>query len=219
MLFIWVALYGIVNMLPDFLGSSQWLLSVLMVVYDVAFVFWVIRTGRRKEAELMPVCGLKSAHVPYTFLLLLPACNVIIACRIPIPDIAVWLHMLCVALTEEIYFRGFLLSRLRNLGIIRSVFLTSLIFALLHGMNFSGNEDSVYVLLQIFSSFSVSLCYCAVCLECGSIYPCVVAHFLTNITGTGFLEDVRGKAGILVCALVYAFWSWKHIRKIEVYRN
>ena len=214
MLFVWIALYGVANLVPNLLQGGLWLWGISAAAFDCVFLVWIIRTGRRKAAGLVPVDPSAETVVKYLpVLAVFPLYNMICAWQLPRLNGGFWLHMFCVALTEEVVFRGFLLNRLRAPGTVRGILLTSLAFALLHGLNVADAGADLYLLLQILSSFAVSLCYCVVTLECGSIYPCIVAHFLTNITAAGSVEGFREMAGLLVCAAVSALWSLWRIRE------
>lgn len=210
MLFIWVALYGLVNLIPEVISvpeeRSIWLHAGLLVGYVLAFLFWICRKGARKEAGLLIPHGLGKAPGFLLLLAVFPLYN-LFAGDVRYPGICFMVQMLCAALTEELFFRGFLLSALRKMGVIRAVVLTSLAFALAHGANFLESSDHVYVWLQVISSFFMSVSYCVVVMRFGSILPCVAAHFLTNITGTGSISGRSAYLGLFVSVAICAVWS------------
>jgi len=223
MVFAWVALYGAVNTVSGVLAATvpeaPWLRGCLLAVYDAMFVFWIFRTGRQEQAGLGPVkCAWKDAWPLLLPLAVFPVYNLLQAGECLMAP-GFLLHMLCVTLTEELFFRGFLLSGLKRLGTGTGVILTSAAFALLHAVNLAGNGDAAYVCLQILSSFFVSLCYCAVTLRMGNALPCWAAHFLTNITGTGSVSGGRQLLGLLSCIAVYALWGGKWILDIRKKRR
>jgi len=212
MLFVWIALYGLVNILPDFMDGTYWFRGIWMAVYDSLFFLWIFAKEKQNIAGLNPMrCPMSGGAVHLLLLGIFPLYNCVTTQEVSFLGAGFLLQMVCVALTEEVFFRGFLLSWLRRLGTIPGILLTSLAFAVLHVLNFTENADSLYVLLQILSSFFVSVCFCAVTMEFGSILPCVVAHFLTNITGTGSFVGKWAIPGLLGCITVYALWGWKLI--------
>lgn len=216
MLFVWVALYGLADMISDLLPGIGWLRGISLVVYDALFVFWILRTGRGKLAGLNPMKHpVKDGAVSLALLAVFPLYNSISAENFPAFGAEFLLCMLCAALTEELFFRGFLLSWLTRLGQVPGIVLTSLAFALLHCVNFLEAGGSGYVWLQILSSFFVSICYCAVTIRFGSILPCAAAHFLTNITGTGSVSGSWPHWGLWGCIAVYALWGWTMTRNIR----
>ena len=45
-----------------------------------------------------------------------------------------------------------------------------------------GGSGFSYTLAQVFCAFAVGICYGAVTVRFGSLIPCFLAHFLTNVT-------------------------------------
>lgn len=218
MLFIWVALYGLVNLMPEFFcfpeESSIWLRTALLAVYVWLFLLWIVRTERRKEAGLLMPSGLGEAPIILLPLAVFPVCNLLMNEGLSV-NVGFVVQMLCAAWVEELFFRGFLLSFLQKCGTVKAILLTSAAFALLHGMNLTENPDSTYVLLQICCSFCVSIYYCCVTVRFGSILPGVAAHFLTNITGTGSTSGKGAFWGPVCCSAVCAIWSLFLIMNIK----
>ena len=219
MLFFWVALYGLVNLIPGLVSDGEssctWLHAGLLAGYTAAILFWICRSGRRKEAGLRIPRGLVEAPSFLLPLVVFPMYNLLTNHDLSV-EIGFVLQMLCATLAEELFFRGFLLSALRKHGTVTAVGLTSLTFALLHCLNFAGNSESAYVWLQICCSFCVSLYYCCLVVRFGSILPCAVAHFLTNITAA---ESVGGRwtyigliCSMLIC-VIFSLMLIKNVRK------
>jgi membrane protease YdiL (CAAX protease family) len=83
--------------------------------------------------------------------------------------------LLTAPILEELVFRGFLQSALyRYFAPLSAVFLTSVVFALLHTA-YSGN------LLAIVYVGSLGLLFSFVRYRSGSLYPCMVGHLFNNI--------------------------------------
>ena len=210
MLFFWVALYGLVNLVPEVCcfpeESVVWFRAGLLAGYVLAFLFWICRSGRQKKAGLRAPRGLRETPVFLLPLMVFPACNLLTNHDLSVhADFA--LQMLCVAFVEELFFRGFLLSGLRECGAVKAIVLTSLAFALLHGVNFAGNPDNTYVWMQICCSFCVSIYYCCFTIRFGSIHPCVAAHFLTNVTAAESIDGGWAYAGLIGSMIVCILFS------------
>lgn len=75
------------------------------------------------------------------------------------------------ALSEEFAFRGIILSRLRKYGDGFAVFISALLFGLLHGN-----------IVQIPFAFIVGLGLAFVTIKTSSIVPAIITHFLNNLS-------------------------------------
>ncbi len=99
---------------------------------------------------------------------------------------AVTLNMLAVGLLEETLFRGLVLQVLLSgwgdsrWGIAGSLALSSLLFGLTHMLNLLAGKDVREALGQGLSAFVSGLCYGALVLWGGSIWPAVALHSAVN---------------------------------------
>lgn len=225
MLFIWVALYGAVNIISDVVSGTtegiSWIGSWFLLGYSGLFVAWILLTGKKNSAGLIPPGRIHISDLIWLLpLTVFPVYNSLTA-EFQSHGMSFLLYMFCVSFIEEIVFRGFLLSWLRQRGIMSAIIITSVVFAVMHGINFVENKDAMYVWLQILSSFVVSICYCAASVHFRSIFPCVAAHFLTNVIGTGSVEGRNSEIWlgicILLCAICGAVQIW--LLSVELYRN
>ena len=97
------------------------------------------------------------------------------------------LTQLVVSLSEEILFRGLALYALTRVwghtrvGLVGSVLLTSLLFAVLHITQvFSNGVSPASALLLTLETLIISIWWGALVLWGGSIWPAVMFHFLVN---------------------------------------
>ena len=104
---------------------------------------------------------------------------------------------LLVGLFEEIAFRGVILYTFLHLwgdthrGVLKSVFISSLLFGMGHLASiFTGNTVSG-ALFQTASSTITGVLYAALVLYGWSIWPVVIGHFLTDAIGNGNLTNVQ----------------------------
>lgn len=73
------------------------------------------------------------------------------------------------ALVEEFLFRGIVLGKLRFFGESFALFMSSMLFALMHGN-----------IIQIPFAFIVGLSLAFITIKTNSILPCIIVHFLIN---------------------------------------
>ena len=206
MIFFWIAFYGIAHCAGVYLtsqyGAADWIYAAVMLMYTVLLILWTSRKGNCRPVYLCAAgsvrfrsCGL------FLPLAALPVCN-LLAGGFRFPDAAEVLIMLSASVAEELFFRGYLLSFLRRKGDLFAIPAASILFALFHFVNWQGPADSVYVLMQVLTGFSVGICYCCIAVRFGSILPCMAAHFLTNITGSGSIEGVVHLWGLAACIVI-----------------
>jgi len=211
MIFFWIMLYGIAHFAGKSLDwrydAADWGYAAVMLLYAVLLVLWTIRTGNYRPVRLNTVHWNGIRDFPYFLpLAVLPAYN-LIAGGFCLPSGTDVLIMLSISVTEELFFRGYLLSFLREKGNASAIFITSILFALLHGANWFENADWIYVLLQMLSAFVVSICFCKITIRFRSVLPCMAAHFFINITGTGSIENSTHLFGLAVCIAIYACYG------------
>ena len=150
-----------------------------MLLYTAALIFWIFRWGRGGSVGFRRPVG---SWIPALPLLILPGYNLLTwgEATLDLPDV---LLMVAVAATEEIFFRGFLLDFLAKRGRFSGVFWTSILFALLHGLNLLQGADPEYTWMQMIWAFGMGLCYGAATIRMESILPCILAHCAVNVTG------------------------------------
>ncbi|MDY6367233.1 MAG: type II CAAX endopeptidase family protein [Clostridia bacterium] len=92
-------------------------------------------------------------------------------------DYLIGILALCVipAVFEELFFRGVLLSCLKNTGIILSSVITALFFALYHG-------SAAQLIYQFIYGFFLSV----MTWRANSVYPAIISHFLNNFAVLSF---------------------------------
>ena len=79
-------------------------------------------------------------------------------------------------------------------------------------VNVFSSENGIYILLQVVSSFCVSVCYCAVTIRWGSVLPCILAHIMTNIFAA---EEIVVFPALVCCILLHALWGSITCLKIQ----
>lgn len=87
------------------------------------------------------------------------------------------------AFMEEAVFRGLVLRALLPGGLVRAAILSSIIFALVHFMNWQNGADLNATLLQVVIAFLVGLAFIAPLAVTRNIWPLVIVHAFLNFTG------------------------------------
>lgn len=186
MAFIWICLYYLThlaaeNFVPP-MGNSRLFSAMALLLYTGSLFLWLFRSGR---AETIRLCRIrtskKSAVLAAAMLLLFPLYNCLTAAYLETNFSAILLTF-CVCAAEEVFFRGFLLQYLKRYGIKASIIISSVIFAVYHLGNYSAVPDMMFVSFQTLSAFSAGMCYAVSIALLDSIVPCILAHFLTNLT-------------------------------------
>jgi len=104
---------------------------------------------------------------------------------------------LLVGLFEEITFRGVILYAFLHLwgdtyhGVLKSVFISSLLFGIGHLASIFNGNTVFGAILQTASSTISGVLYAALVLYGWSIWPVVIGHFLTDAIGYGNLTNIQ----------------------------
>lgn len=213
MVYLWAALYGLTHTLSEyisimFLSSATWPVPAAMLLYTLLLIRWIFRSGNARDVGLCIQPLLFPGKWLYLLpLFLLPCYNLLTAegFTIGLPS---FLLMLSVCVTEEIFFRGFLLRFLAKRNITAGLLLTNILFALFHLVNLTRGADPGYTLIQTVCAFAAGLCYSTAAIRSGSLLPCMAAHFLTNITGSSTSVQSGWKsAGLWLCIAIYLCWG------------
>ena len=106
---------------------------------------------------------------------------------IPDTDLAQVLLFFVLALlsgfVEETLFRGLMLRALRPTGVWRASIITALLFGAMHILNVLSVSSLAPALLQVGYASAIGFCYAALVIRTGTIWPLILAHFLTNFAG------------------------------------
>jgi membrane protease YdiL (CAAX protease family) len=87
---------------------------------------------------------------------------------------------LAVGLIEEIFFRGILLYRYRELPNWQKIFYSSAIFTLAHSLNLQSGFDIAIVALHLFAAFAIGTLLAILRLKDESLVLVIITHSLIN---------------------------------------
>lgn len=222
-LIAFAALYSLAFIIPQaFIASAAeaqcvtaWLLPSLIII---AFVC-IRHTG------LLRLCGLEVSRttlarilrtsLPYAPVLLVPFVNLLVAGSQPWqPSAARLVIILCAALFEELFFRGYLIGILLERGMrpLTTVVLSATTFACLHLLN-AFDVGIAYASAQFLAAASMGVAFGFIRLSSDSVYPCMLVHLLMNLTASrSMLYDGSGLWMVSLSAIIVGAWSclwWK----------
>lgn len=212
MIFLWVALYGIVYTISEMLlltiGLTSWMLPINMLLYTVTLIIWVWRSGEYRSIGFkLPLTITALEWIGIWPIFSLAGYNLLMTRGSGFNPQQILL-MLSVSITEELFVRGYLLRSLMKHGNFWSIVLSSTVFSLLHGANLLRGADLGYTCIQIYTAFVSGICYGAVAVRTGCLFPTIAAHFLTNITGSAHIPQTGWEyIGLWTVVLFCACWG------------
>lgn len=161
---------------------AEALLGLCMVVVPLTVLKWWSNAGftRGIDGQGVVICLL-----PVALFLIPPLCSISLLVNESTPGVVgmAVLLTLVVALTEEGFFRGVLISALRPKGIWTAVLISSLVFTCAHLTNLISGFPPVYVIGQLVLTFGSGILFATLLVRTRSIWPSVLLHFLRDIAG------------------------------------
>ncbi len=210
-LLLWISLYGVVFLLAEFfsdlIGVEHCITAFASLLYAVCLAIY---SRKAKRGKLSYPFGVKFRWIDGLYflpLLCLPIVNLFtVKFRF---DGYYTLTTVGVCLTEEIFFRGFLLKFLKNKWQTAGIFLACALFALFHLANRAEYADESFLFGQVISAFAAGLAFSGLTVKYQSLTPSVFLHLAINLTGNGGVEV--GKAvwwtSLLICSAIYAVYG------------
>ena len=107
-----------------------------------------------------------------------------------------------IAVAEESIVRGIILQTLLPKGVLRALFLSTLIFALLHVGNLFAGLSWAYVSGQVLFTFGNGMAYAVMRVRTGSIWPAIILHGLTDFGALAFTAMTGIKPLSILSALL-----------------
>ena len=128
-----------------------------------------------------------------------------------------------IAFSEEVFFRGFLLSKLTGnfrYRVFRGILITSFVFSGMHFINLFSGASPDYVLAQCISAGCIGFCFAVIVYRERSIFFCVLFHLLINLTSTEAnleLSEIQwliyGAAAVFYAG--YGIWMYRRKKKVN----
>ena len=95
-----------------------------------------------------------------------------------------------IGFEEEARFRGLMLRALLPAGQLRAFLLASLLFGLSHIGNLVVGKHPLFVLAQLIMTIGSGLCFTAIRLRIGTIWPLIIVHALNDFLPMVFNPEV-----------------------------
>lgn len=115
---------------------------------------------------------------------------------------------------EETLFRGLMLRALLPKGIWRAALISAALFGGMHILNVLAISSPAYALLQVGYAAAIGFAYAALVIRTGTIWPLILAHFLTNfagflaIAGTGSTGPVAVRETVFAAVYIVLFSAY-----------
>lgn len=188
-------------------------LFVLVLLFGYKNIFALKKEGAAKDLLwCLPCLAVALANFPYSAL--------IAGTATIIRTDLIWLFLLkclLIAVSEELLFRGILLSFFKDIfnckkhSFLLRVTISSAVFALFHLLNLAEGAAVGATLMQVGYTFLTGLMFAAVTERTGSIWLAIVLHFIFDIgglivpeLGVGLFQDTIFWIITAVCAAVCA---------------
>ena len=133
--------------------------------------------------------------------------------------------MTFVGFAEELIFRGFLFKAiLKDSSVKKAVILSSVTFGIGHILNLFIGQDLVETLAQIVFAVAVGFVFTMVFYKGGSLWPCILAHSLIDVTsvfssGDHLVVDLIVHIAVFILSIFYCVYLVKHVETPAVNRT
>ena len=132
--------------------------------------------------------------------------------------------MAFVGFAEELIFRGFLFKAILKSGSVKkAVIISSVTFGLGHILNLLNGQDFVETLVQVVFAVAVGFVFTMVFYKGGSLWPCILAHSLIDVTsvfssGEAPVLEWIIHIAVFILAAGYCLYLARHVETPPVNR-
>ncbi len=226
-----IAVYVVLFSLADKLSASIGIIKIITAPAGIAFALVLILfLIGNKLTEKHGLCKLKGSCSGFLFFVPI----------IPILGLYLWngvawegsvfeavlsvAAMLCVGFIEEMLFRGFLFTAVREDNLKVAVLVSSLTFGLGHIVNLLNGRELIPTLLQVCYATALGFLLTMMFYKGKSLLPGVIAHCIFNVlsifnvSGTR-TQSIVSSAALCIIAAAYALWIWKKADSMEEQTN
>ena len=122
-----------------------------------------------------------------------------------------------VGISEELFFRGIILNILKSKSLKYAIFVSSILFSVLHLTNLAGGISIQYAILQVVFSFIFGIVAAQITVITKSLLPAIVWHFshdfIAFVTGNE-LNTITVIILVIQCCIliIYLFYLNKKLR-------
>lgn len=213
-------------LLPELEGINQKFIGKIII--SIFAIILLSTLGWWREAFFVPPSKWKM-WVPFLPLLLLPILSALVSdfnVSDPVQIAFFALYTLVVGFAEEAIVRGLMLRTLRPKGLMQAVFLSSLIFGLMHLANLMMGTDLGSTITQVIYATLIGIAFAGTLEAGGSIWPLIIIHALVDFFPQ--LSAVPDSAssvnfasaliliGVQIPFALYGWWMLRrHMRKTQ----
>lgn len=158
-----------------------WLIQILFASTAVLLVFW---SGDSKEIGFTKPKS-KKEWLLWVPVLIIPI-YIFSSLGFNVSNFSTALILIisaiCVAINEEVIFRGVIVKGLLRYGVVITLIVPSVVFGLIHLGNVFGGGDVKFAIFQVVWAIAAGIALTALRLRNGSLYPAIIFHFIVDIT-------------------------------------
>ncbi len=218
---LWIVIYTVCMGNLRRLGDDSPILMIGLIVICALMFLCVRITG---TAEYYGLTGwAKNSRVMLWFipLWIIASINLWIGISpdYPMPGLLFAAIMMAfVGFAEELIFRGFLFKAILKGGSVKAaIIISSVTFGLGHILNLFIGQDIPETLQQVVFAVAVGFVFTMVFYKGGSLWPCILAHSLIDVTsvfssGDAPVLDRTIHIVIIVLAVTYCLYLAKHVK-------
>ena len=225
---LWIVIYTVCIGNLRRLGDDSPVLMISLIVICALMFLCVRALGTMEYYGLTGWAGNSRAMLWFIPLWLIASINLWngISPDYPMPGLACAAVMMAfVGFAEELIFRGFLFKAILKSGSVKkAVIISSVTFGLGHILNLLNGQDFVETLVQVVFAVAVGFVFTMVFYKGGSLWPCILAHSLIDVTSVFSSGEAPVLEWILQSRLFsprvkprcwngssisrYSFWRW-----------
>lgn len=130
-----------------------------------------------------PLSSIRLVWLPLTYAGLMLLFDLVVGVPPPATILVLACNMVLVGLSEELMFRGILFhGLLTRFRIWPAVLMTSLLFGMVHALNFFGTGQLEQALMQSLTAFMQGVAYLAIRIRTRSVWPMVTVHAMWDFS-------------------------------------
>lgn len=224
---LWIVIYTVCIGNLRRLGDDSPVLMISLIVICALMFLCVRALGTMEYYGLTGWAGNSRAMLWFIPLWLIASINLWngISPDYPMPGLACAAVMMAfVGFAEELIFRGFLFKAILKSGSVKkAVIISSVTFGLGHILNLLNGQDFVETLVQVVFAVAVGFVFTMVFYKGGSLWPCILAHSLIDVTSVfssgeaPVLEWILHIA-VFILAVGYCLYLARHVETPPVNR-
>jgi membrane protease YdiL (CAAX protease family) len=179
------------------------LIAIALFIVAITYLRWLPHIGWKKSDNLHDLIFLW----PAALLLLVHLLFILFSDLPPTKSLMILIiNTLIIGISEELMFRGILFhGASSSFGIWRAVWITSIIFSVVHVTNGFITENFVASIMQAFFAFVLGFHLAALRVRLGTIIPCVIIHWIWDFLA--YLSTYQGWNLILPLELLFLIYS------------